>query len=102
MNTAFPEANIDGYDTRMAALSLPDPDDRHVLAAAIESGAQVIITFNLKDFPTEQLKPFDIEAQDPDTFISHLVGIDRPDATQALHNLVSSLRNPPRTSSRPR
>jgi len=97
MNSAFPDANIEGYETLITALSLPDPDDRHVLAAAIEAGAHVIVTFNLKDFPIDQLKPFDIKAQDPDTFISHLIHFDRLGSLEALHNLVGSLRNPPQS-----
>ncbi len=91
MNSAFPDANIEGYETLITALSLPDPDDRHVLAAAIEAGAHVIVTFNLKDFPIAQLKPFDIKAQDPDTFISHLIHFDQLGSLEALHNLVGSL-----------
>jgi hypothetical protein len=51
MEEAFPEALVDGHDPLIAALDLPDPDDRHVLAAAIRAGAQLIVTENLRDFP---------------------------------------------------
>ena len=54
----------------------PDPDDRHVLAAAICAGAQVIVTNNIKDFPTnDPLAPFGIEAQTPDEFMLHLIDL---------------------------
>ena len=58
MDSAFEdyEALVTGYEHRIESLSLPDPDDRHVLAAAIECGASIIVTANLKDFPDSQLK----------------------------------------------
>lgn len=55
MNTAVPDCLVSDYHALVGALSLPDEDDRHVLAAAIRCGAQAIITFNLKDFPLEVL-----------------------------------------------
>ena len=55
MNIALPDAVIRGFEPHVAGLELPDPDDRHVLAAAIHGGAQTIVTFNLKDFPEEKL-----------------------------------------------
>lgn len=63
MNVALPGAMVTGHEQLIDGLQLPDEDDRHVLAAAIESGAQVIVTFNLKDFPEEALSPHDIEAK---------------------------------------
>ena len=51
----FDDANVEGFDPLQAGLELPDPDDRHVLAAAIHGGAQSIVTFNLKDFPAKTL-----------------------------------------------
>ncbi len=62
ISQAFPESLVTGYEAIVATLSLPDPNDHHVLAAAIVCGAQHIITDNLKDFPQESLSPFDIEA----------------------------------------
>ena len=56
MELAVPDCLVTGYEHRIEALSLPDPDDRHVLAAAIECGAKIIVTANLKDFPVSQLK----------------------------------------------
>jgi len=97
MNSAFPDANIDKYEELIAGLSLPDPDDRHVLAAAVRADADVVVTFNLRDFPTDYLKSFDIEVQDPDTFVTHLIDLDRPRSLEALHNQVKSLKNPPKS-----
>lgn len=52
---ALPAGRIEGYEHRISSLSLPDPDDRHILAAAIEIGADAIVTFNLDDFPASRL-----------------------------------------------
>ena len=54
MNEAVRDCLVSGYEVLIDSLSLPDPDDRHVLAAAIRAGAQVIVTYNLKDFPAEK------------------------------------------------
>jgi hypothetical protein len=62
---------VTDYEDLIPALSLPDSDDRHVLAAAIRSGADVIVTFNLADFPPGILDKWGIEAQHPDEFIHH-------------------------------
>lgn len=69
MNEALEDPVVTGYEPLIESLTLPDPDDRHVLAAAIKAGAQVIVTFNLKDFPTDTLDPFGIEAKGPDDFL---------------------------------
>src|SRR6266404_5309462 len=63
---------VTGYEHLIASLSLPDQDDRHVLAAAIVAGADVIVTHNLKDFPPEALAPYHIEARHPDVFLRHI------------------------------
>jgi len=69
MGRAVPDALITGHEPLIQGLVLPDPDDRHVLAAAIRAGAQLIVTFNLKDFPADTLAVFGIEAVHPDTFL---------------------------------
>jgi hypothetical protein len=53
---------VKGYEDLIESLSLPDPDDRHVLASGIRANAEVIITFNLKDFPAGVLASYNIEA----------------------------------------
>jgi predicted nucleic acid-binding protein len=97
MNAAFPEANIFDYEEIMKKLSLPDKNDKHVLAAAIETKANVIVTFNLKDFPSTYLKSYAIEALHPDDFISDLIKIDKTVCLTALNNQVLSLKNPPKS-----
>jgi predicted nucleic acid-binding protein len=67
---------IEDYEKIIPSLNLPDPNDRHVLAAAIHSEASIIVTFNLKDFPENVLSEYAIEAQHPDDFIMFLAEID--------------------------
>jgi len=69
MDTALPDALVTGYEDLIDGLSLPDMDDRHVLATAIRCGAQSIVTYNLKDFPQDVLDIYGIEAVHPDDFI---------------------------------
>jgi predicted nucleic acid-binding protein len=69
------DALVTGYDDLIEGLRLPDPDDRHVLAAAIRGRADVIVTANVRDFPAKVLGPFGIEAQHPDEFILHLLDL---------------------------
>lgn len=57
MNAAIRDCLVRGHEPLIDAVKLPDPDDRHVLAAAIRAKAQVVVTFNLKDFPTDALAP---------------------------------------------
>src|SRR5882762_11705405 len=63
------DALVTGYEDLIEGLELPDPDDRHVLAAAIRAGAHVIVTANLRDFPAKILGQFGIEPQHPDEFV---------------------------------
>jgi hypothetical protein len=76
MNKAVLDCLVEGYEPLEAGLSLPDPDDVHVLAAAIHSNSSAIITFNLRDFPETALEQFGIEAQHPDDFIDCQFDLD--------------------------
>jgi predicted nucleic acid-binding protein len=76
INHSVPDCLVWGYEPLITSLKLPDPDDRHVLAAAIQSGAQVIVTTNMKDFPAEDLAEFNVEAKTPDDFVLDQISID--------------------------
>ncbi len=97
MNDAVRDCLVIDYEDLIDSLTLPDPDDRHVLAAAIHAGAQVIVTFNLKDFPAETLARFDLEAQHPDDFLVSLFDLAPEPVCAAVKRQRESLRNPPKT-----
>lgn len=71
MDAHAPDALVTGYEKLIDGLELPDARDLHVLAAAIRSNADVIVTFNLKHFPDEYLREFDIFPQHPGDFVAH-------------------------------
>lgn len=97
MNIAVPDCLVTGYESLIEGLTLPDPDDRHVLAAAIAGHAAVIVTYNLKDFPEECLRPFGITAEHPDQFISNLFDLSPATVTQVVRDQRARLKNPART-----
>jgi predicted nucleic acid-binding protein len=68
MRAAFPNAEVTGYETLIDGMTNHEKD-RHVLAAAVRGNVEVLVTFNLRDFPESALKPFDIEAVHPDEFL---------------------------------
>lgn len=98
MDAHVRDASVIGYEALIAGLVLPDPEDRHVLAAAIRCGASAIVTFNLKDFPAASLGPYSIEAQHPDDFVSDLIDLDPAAVCAAVKVVRGRLRNPPRTA----
>ena len=91
------DALVTGYEDLIPGLQLPDPDDRHVLAAAIRGHADVIVTMNLRDFPSDTIGPFGIEAQHPDEFVLHLLDLAPGAVVAAAQNHCQSLKNPPKT-----
>jgi predicted nucleic acid-binding protein len=68
MTRSFPDAMVSGYESLVESMT-NHPKDRHILAAAVRAHAEVIVTFNLGDFPEAVLKPFDIVAVSPDDFL---------------------------------
>jgi predicted nucleic acid-binding protein len=95
MDDAVPDCLVKEYEPIAKGLVLPDPDDVHVLAAAIRCGASVIVTMNLKDFPVRVLDQFGIEAQHPDEFIDYLFDLHPAAVVEAASRQRANLRNPP-------
>lgn len=95
MDFHLPRALVSGYEPRIETLILPDPNDRHVLAAAIEAGARTIVTFNRKDFPRAALSQWNIHTQLPDEFACDLLQNDAPKVVAALANQRARLQKPP-------
>jgi len=95
MNAHVLDCIVTGYETLIPSLTLPDPDDRHVLAAAIHCEAQIIVTFNLKDFPVDALKPYHIQARHPDDFLRHQLALAPNIVCAAARRQRQSLKNPP-------
>ena len=92
------DATVSGYEPLIATLSLPDPDDRHVLAAAVHGGASIIVTSNLRDFPDAALAIHGIAAMTPDSFALHLLTLDRDGVLEALEGDRADMRNPALTA----
>ena len=97
MNENVRDCLVEDYEQLIPALTLPDPNDRHVLAAAIRSSASIIVTFNLKDFPGKNLKEYGIKAQHPDDFIIHLLDLSPDIVCNAILTLRKGLKKPPLT-----
>ena len=97
MNENVRDCLVTDYEPLIDGLSLQDPGDRHVLAAAIRSRADVIVTFNLDDFPVGYLAAFGIEAQHPDEFIAHLIDLSASAVVEAAKRHRASLRKPPKS-----
>ncbi|EFA73394.1 PIN domain-containing protein [Cylindrospermopsis raciborskii CENA303] len=95
MLTYQPAALITGLEKYIPELELPDPEDRHVVAAAIKGGCDAIVTFNLKDFPSRVLEPYGLVALHPDLFISQCFADYSDRVIAALKAQHRSLRNPP-------
>jgi predicted nucleic acid-binding protein len=97
MEAAIPAAMVSGYEPLVPTLTLPDEDDRHVLATAIRCNAQVIVTTNLRDFPVEALAPWEVEAQHPDTFVLHLLSLEPGAVVRAVMAQSAGLKAPAMT-----
>ena len=93
-NGAFPDALVQNYQGLIEQLTLPDVDDRHVLAAAIKTNANVIVTNNLKDFPVEYLESFGLKAISADDFLTDIIDLNHETAIKAFRELVLHKKNP--------
>lgn len=92
---AFPDAFVENYESLIQGLNLSDKKDCHVLAAAIKTNANIIVTNNLKHFPDAYLASFGLAAKSADDFITDLIDLNPQEAVKAFLEMVSHKRNPP-------
>lgn len=97
MDATVPDCLVEGWEPleAMAAAALPDPGDGHVLAAAIQCRADIIVTRNMRDFPVAVLAPYGLQAQHPDDFVASLLDLDDAAVCRELRRQRQRWRNPP-------
>ncbi len=88
---------ISGYEGLIPSLQLPDPEDRHVLAAAIAGRCDAIVTQNLKDFPEAVVASYGIDVQHPDEFFCNQLNLAQGAFCGAVQKVRRRLQNPPYT-----
>ncbi len=93
-NKAFPDAMVKNYGGLIPNLTLPDHKDCHVVAAAIKTNANIIVTNNLKDFPGHYLDSFGIKAKSADDFLTDIIDLNQDQAVAAFKEMVLNKRNP--------
>lgn len=93
-NLAFPDAIVENYELLIEGLELPDPKDCHVLAAAIKTNANIIVTNNLKDFPEEYLATYGLSAKSADDFLIETIDLNQEVAVNSFRKLVLNRRDP--------
>ena len=98
IDTAVPDCLVTGYEDLIPELALPDQGDRHVLAAAIRCQADVIVTYNRRDFPPAVLERYSIEAQHPDTFLRYQAELSQPQFLACARSVRQRLKKPPITA----
>jgi predicted nucleic acid-binding protein len=94
MERFFPESKVHGFELLIPSMT-NDKKDRHVLAAAVLSKSQVIVTSNIRDFPEAALSPFGLEAQTSDQFLTHLLYLNPQGMVELLTQQARDLVNPP-------
>lgn len=97
MDASTRDCLVTGYESLIPSLNLPDPDDRHVLAAAIKGRCDAIVTANLKDFPEAVLEPFGIDLQHPDEFLCNHLNLAQGLFCSCVQRVRRRLKNPPYT-----
>ncbi len=97
MNSHLRDAVVTDFEQLIDILELPDPNDRHVLAAAIKGRADLIVTLNLQDFPAARLERWGMEAQHPDEFLVHQFHLSQPAFLEAVRTVRLRLKNPPKS-----
>lgn len=97
LTIALPDAVVTDYQELVATLDLPDPDDRHVLAAALVAGAEFLVSANLADFPAGSM-PAGAAALSPDDFVLKLIHADPEAVAAVVDDQAAALRSPPLTT----
>jgi hypothetical protein len=98
MNAAVPDCLVSGYEHLVAGIALPDPGDRHVVAAAVHARADAVVTYNLKHFPAAGLSPLHLEAIHPDDFIINQADLSDAAVVLAAQRIRARLKKPPVTA----
>jgi predicted nucleic acid-binding protein len=94
INSAFPDAMVLNYEPLIQSLNLPDKKDRHVLAAAIKTNANLIVTNNIKDFPRDYLSSFGLTAKTPDDFLTDIIDLNHKKSVEAFMQMVMIKKRP--------
>src|SRR5947209_20096676 len=93
LKAAFPESWVDGYKDLIPAMKNQEKD-RHVLAAAVKSGSESIVTFNVRDFKSEAVEPYGIDVYTPGEFLIQMYDLNPELVTHTLHQQSAELKNP--------
>jgi predicted nucleic acid-binding protein len=96
MEHYFADAMVTGYDDVVPTMT-NDEKDRHVLAAAVRGGAEVLVTFNTRHFPSSSVEPFDLEVVHPDDFLLDQLDLYHAPTLRALVELVGGYDSPAMT-----
>lgn len=99
MRRCFPDALVRDYESLIPAMT-NEPKDRHVLAAAVRSGAELIVTFNRKDFPAESVAPYDLDVRSPDEFLLDQLNLDADVVVAAVRGILRDAQHPAMTLER--
>ena len=94
ISEAFPDTIVSGYEWREQSIILPDEGDNHIMALGVNSFADIIVTNNLKDFPTDYLESFQLTAQSCDKFLSDIISTSELKAFHAIEVMRARLTKP--------
>jgi len=97
MNDHSRDSVVTGFEAMIPLIQgCPDPDDRHVIAAAYHAQADAIVTFNLRDFPEAALVPYKLEVIHPDDFVRYQLDLDLAKVLASVRTCRARLKNPPK------
>ena len=97
MNSHVRDCLVENYEDLINEVTLPDQNDRHVLAAAVKANAEIIVTFNLRDFPNDILLIHNLKAISPDNLLAELFDYNADNFNLAFERQLKSLKKPPKT-----